>query len=332
MTQQPFNAAALRGAVDLSALSARQPAGGPAVGAPPAGSLAGTAGAGTAGAVVHATDATFNDLLSGTSTVPAVLVLWAEQMPESKVYVDTLAALARSFEARFQVIAVDIAVNPGIVEALTPMMQQAFQQVNALPVVIGLLAGQPMPFFLGVQPPEQVRPLLEKFLEAAVANGVTGRAAVGADDAADEQEPAPADDPLSALHQQAYDAIDRGDLDGAATAYQQALQEDPADEDARLGLGQVELLRRTQPMDAAEVRQAAADRPHEVSAQVAAADLEVVGGHVEDAFARLIDLVRVSAGEDREAAREHLLSLFEVVGGQDPRVAQARRALMSALF
>jgi putative thioredoxin len=69
-----------------------------------------------------------------------------------------------------------------------------------------------------------------------------------------------------------------------------------------------------------------------VSAQVAAADLEVVGGHVEDAFARLIDLVRVSAGEDREAAREHLLSLFEVVGGQDPRVAQARRALMSALF
>ncbi|MGN6637094.1 MAG: tetratricopeptide repeat protein, partial [Oryzihumus sp.] len=57
-----------------------------------------------------------------------------------------------------------------------------------------------------------------------------------------------------------------------------------------------------------------------------------LGGHVEDAFSRLVDLVRVTSGEERNAVREHLLELFEVVGVHDERVRKARGALMSALF
>ena len=251
-------------------------------------------------------------------------------MPESGRYVDTLASLARSYEGRFRVISVEMNANPGVVQALAPLLQQAFGQLSQLPAVIGLLSGQPAPFFLGAQPEEQVRQLLDQFLEAAVANGVTGRVDLAGDAAQDGEEGAEAE--LPPLHQEAYDAIDRGDLDAAVTAYEQALAQNPSDEEARLGLGQVQLLRRTQDLDIEATRKAAADDPKDVSAQIAAADLDLVGGHVEDAFLRLIDAVRVTAGDDRNAAREHLLSLFEVVGAQDPRVAKARSSLMSALF
>lgn len=331
MTQQPFNAAALRGAVDLSALSRPAPARPGTPGPTPAGGPAGPGAAPGGGAeVVHASDATFNEIVTGTMTVPAVLVLWAEQLPQSREHLDVLAGLARSFEGRFRVVAVELAANPGIMQALSPVLQQAFGQVSDLPVVLGLLSGQPMPFYLGAQPEEQVRPLLEQFLQAAVANGVTGRVE-GAGPAQESAEDDGEQD-LPAAHQEAYDAIDSGDLDAAAEAFRRAIQDNPADEEARLGLGQVELLRRTQDMDPAAVRQAAAEEPANARAQIDAADLELVGGHVEDAFARLVDTVRRTAGEERDQVREHLLGLFEVIGSQDPRVVKARQALMSALF
>ncbi len=325
MTQQPFSAAALRGAVDLSSLGQRPGAstpGGPTTPAAP-GSLE--------PALRQATDATFESVVNGSMTVPTVLVLWTPQVPESVQHVQALATLSQDYDGRFVVVGVELSANPGIVQALTPMLQQTFGQIDALPIVVGLLQGQPMPFYLGVQDTAQLRPLFDKFLEAALANGVTGRADVGRPDDADEDavEPEPA---LAPLHQQAYDAIERGDLDAAATAYRQALDADPGDEDARLGLGQVGLLRRTQDLDPTATRLAAAERPTDVAAQIDAADLDLVGGHVEDAFLRLVDTVRVTSGDERNQAREHLLELFEVVGAQDPRVAAARRSLTAALF
>ncbi len=80
------------------------------------------------------------------------------------------------------------------------------------------------------------------------------------------------------------------------------------------------------------MRKAAAENPGDAQAQIAAADLDLVGGHVEDAFGRLIDTVRRTAGDDRDAVRLRLLELFELVGADDPRVAAARRALARALF
>lgn len=342
MTQpsQSLNAA-LRGAVDLSALSRPrqgapgQPGAGPAApagGSAPGGNAPGaaaSAGSGPDGLLVQATDATFNALVTGSTTVPAVLVLYTDQVPESVDFVQTLVDEAIAHEGRLRVAAVDIATNPGIVQALSPVLQEAFGQVSALPVVVGLLQGQPVPFFLGVQPIEQVRQLIEQFLAAAVGNGITGRVDVAqtpaADDDADEAE-------LPPLHQEALDAIDKGDLDAAATAYEQALKENPKDEDARLGLGQVDLMRRTIDLDLTAVRAAAAADPGDIEAQLNASDLDLVGGHVEDAFLRLIDLVRRTAGDDRDRVRKHLLGQFDVIGSTDPRVTKARQSLMSALF
>ncbi|MEV7892623.1 tetratricopeptide repeat protein, partial [Streptomyces cyaneofuscatus] len=80
------------------------------------------------------------------------------------------------------------------------------------------------------------------------------------------------------------------------------------------------------------VRKDAADNPGDVTAQLAAADLDLVGGHVEDAFGRLVEAVRRNAGDDRNTARLRLLELFEVIGPDDPRVTAARTALARVLF
>lgn len=335
MTQQPFSSSALRGAVDLSSLGrapgAQRPAGGAAAAqsAPPG---AAPVAASDDGVLVHATDATFTALVTATTSVPAVLVLWAEQFPGSGDYLQVLAAESRARQGRFTVIGVDLAASPAIVQALTPLLQQEFGQVSQLPAVLGLLQGQPVPFFLGAQPLEQVRPLLDQFLDAAVANGVTGR--VPGVQEQPEPEPAPeeGDTELPPRHQEAYDAIERGDLGAATVAYERALAEQPTDEQARLGLGQVALLRRTQDLDPTQVRAAAAADPADVDAQLQAADLDLAGGHVEDSFGRLVEAVRRTSGPDRERIRARLLELFDVVGAGDPAVATARRALMSALF
>lgn len=343
MTQQPFSSAALRGAVDLSGLSSRagSPQGAPAPGQAPAGPGAAGGAApssggipGRTGALVHATDASFEAVLNASGTAPIVLVLWTPQLPESVQHLRELGEAARTSQGRFQVVGVDIADNPGIMQAISPVLQQVFGQVSSLPVVMGLISGQPMPFYLGVQPMEQVDQLLEKFLEAAVANGVAGRVDVSGERSPADGEPEPDEDAddLPPLHQQAYDAIEQGDWAGAITAYEQALEENAGDEQARLGLGQVRLLERTSGLDLNAVRQAAADRPEDVQAQIDAADVDLAGGHVEDGFGRLIELIRRTADEDRNRARTHLLGLFEVIGSQDPRVTKARQMLMSALY
>ena len=198
-------------------------------------------------------------------------------------------------------------------------------------MTLGLVQGQPVPLFAGVQPEEHVRAYVDELLKLAVQHGVTGRVTVGdapeAEGAEVDEEP-----PLPPLHQQAYDAIERDDLDGAVAAYQQALAENPADADAKLGLAQVNLMKRTAGADLQTARDAAAAAPTDVAAQTLVADLDVLGGHVEDAFLRLIELVRVTSGDERNAVREHLVELFEVVGSGDERVRKARGALMSALF
>jgi putative thioredoxin len=130
----------------------------------------------------------------------------------------------------------------------------------------------------------------------------------------------------------AHSALDSGDLGGAIRAYENVLSDDPGNTEARLGLGQARLLDRVQGLDAQQARKDAADRPGDVTAQLAVADIDLVGGHVEDAFSRLVDTVQRTAGNDREQARLRLLELFEVVGGEDPRVIAARGALTRVLF
>ncbi len=322
MSSKPLTTAALRGAVDLSAL--KRPAGAagpPGVAAPPGAPADGAAPADDL--VVQITDQSFQQVVNASVRHPVVVVLYSARLTESGSFVGVLADVARANEGRFQVAAADVDANPGLLRAF---------QVQSVPAVLGLIQGQPVPLFVGVLSAPEVQPWIDELLKLAVQYGVTGRVTAG--DAPTDAQPPDADGqpPLSPHHEAAYDAIERGDLDGAVAAYRAALAADPTDTDAALGLGQVQLMQRTQGADLTAARAAAAADPADLDAQLLVADLDVLGGHVDDAFARLVDVVRATSGDDRDRVRQHLLGLFEVVGAQDPRVVKGRRALMSALF
>ncbi|GAA3619060.1 tetratricopeptide repeat protein [Kineosporia mesophila] len=323
MTNQPGMRAGrpslnLRGAVDLGALASRPAASSGAGNSGAPGSPAGTPGA----FVIDASDASFaTEVIQLSQTVPVVLDFWASWSDQGRQLSQTLEALVAELAGRVLLARVEVDANPQLVQAF---------QVQSIPSVFAVIKGQPVPLFQGAQPEAQVRAVFDELLRVAEANGVTGRLSAGETDDAEETEPE--EEPLPPLHQAAYDAIEKDDLDGAIAAYEQALRESPADDLAKVGLAQVQLMKRTNGVDLHEARQTAAQNPADPDAQIVVADLDVLGGHIEDAFARLIDTVRVTVGDDRDKVRAHLVELFEVVGKEDPRVGKARISLANALF
>ncbi|MFI8631859.1 tetratricopeptide repeat protein [Microbacterium sp. NPDC077663] len=308
----PAPGAVLRGAVDLSSLrnrpDPRSDAAAPADGQTPASRL-----------VFDVTDADFGQVLELSRTVPVVVDLWAEWCGPCKQLSPVLEKLVNELGGRLVLAKVDVDANP--------QLAQSFR-AQSIPLVVALVAGQPVQLFTGAVPEAQVREVFAQLLQLAAQHGVTGTVPTG-DAPTDAEADAPA---LPPLHQAAFDAIEAGDYDAAGRAYEQALTENPRDEDAKAGLAQVHLLSRVQHLDLAAARAAAAAGPHDVEAQFAVADLDLAGGHVDDAFGRLLDLFAALPTDERAPVRERLLELFGVVGDTDPRVIRARGRLASLLF
>ncbi|WP_426319735.1 tetratricopeptide repeat protein [Microbacterium sp. E-13] len=310
----PTLGASLRGAVDLSTLRNR-PA--PAVTGEEAPSGADVA---VPSLVLDVTDETFPQVLELSRTVPIVVDLWAEWCGPCKQLSPILEKVVIELSGRVVLAKVDVDANP--------QLSQAFR-AQSIPMVVALVAGQPVPMFTGAVPEQQVREVFAQLLQLAAQNGVTG--SVSVDGEAPEQEAA-AEPPLPPLHAEAFEAIENGDYARAIAAYEKALAENPRDADARAGLGQVRLLDRVQGVDLHTARAAAAAAPQDVGAQLTVADLDLAGGHVDDAFRRLLDLFAQLPGDERTPVRERLLELFALVGDADPRVVSARGRLASLLF
>jgi putative thioredoxin len=229
--------------------------------------------------------------------------------------------LIREYGGRFVLATVDIDTNP--------QLAQAFQ-ATSVPTLAAVINGQPVQLFDGVLPIVQIREVLERVLELAAQHGVTGVA-----DAAEspDTEPAePVEPELPPHHREAYDAIERGDYATAIDIYKLALARDPRDAMATAGLAQVSLLGRLQGKTIAEVRSAAADAPDDLDAQLLVADLDLSGGHIEDAFDRLLGLFPGQDAAGKNVIRQRMLELFEVVGTDDPRVPPARKRLTALLY
>ncbi|MEV0226610.1 tetratricopeptide repeat protein [Streptomyces sp. NPDC050704] len=330
---QPRNMS-MSGVVDLAAVKAAQEA---KAKAEQARAEAARQGGGDAGAgvspsslVIDVDEAGFErDVLQRSTEVPVVIDFWAEWCEPCKQLSPLLERLAVEYNGRFVLAKIDVDANQ--------MLMQQFG-IQGIPAVFAVVAGQALPLFQGAAPEAQIRGTLDQLVQVAEERfGLTGLTVdAGADaDAPQGEAPAVAEvpaGPYDALLEAAVQALDAGDFGGAVQAYKNVLSDDPGNTEAKLGLAQAELLHRVQGADPQQVRKAAAENPGDVQAQITAADLDLVGGHVEDAFGRLVDTVARTAGDDRDAARVRLLELFEVVGADDPRVTAARRALARALF
>ena len=303
MSNAPLNGANLRGAVDLSSL-VRPPA-------PPAGGAPASAG----GVVQQVTDATFTAVLDLSSSVPVIVEFFGAGIQP------TLGPVVRQYGGRLALATVDGTSNPQLVQAF---------QVQEVPTVAAVIGGRPLQLFSGMMPEAELRTVLDQVLALAAQNGVTGTIPTDGDDEADPAEPV--EEPLPPLHQEAYDAITSGDFAAAIKAYETAIAQNPRDQLAVAGLAQVSLLARLEPVTADAVRSAAAANPTDVDAQLAVADLDVSGGHLDDAFARLLDLFPILDAAGKNAVRTRLLEFFEIAGADDPRVIVARRRLTGLLY
>lgn len=295
-----------RGAVDLGALRAAPPP------APPNGSAAAPAsGAGAPGEpsfggqamVIDVTEATFADeVVQRSMTTPVVIDFWADWCEPCKQLSPVLERLAVEAAGAWVLAKIDVDANPRIAQMF---------RVQSIPTVYAVVGGQPVDAFNGVIPEAQLRQWLAAVLQA-------GGVAV--------------EQPADPRFDTADDALMNGDLETAEAAYKKILADAPADSIAEAGLAQVGLLRRVEGQDPATALAAAEADPDDVEAQSLAADIEVLAGDADKAYARLVELVRRTSGAERDAARSHLVSLFTVAGPDDPAVVSARRALASALF
>ena len=287
------------------------------------------------GNVMDVSEETFNvEVVERSRSAPVILDLWAEWCGPCKQLSPILEKLANEADGDWVLAKVDIDANPQLRAAL---------QVQSIPMVMAVAGGQVVDGFLGAMPEAQVRQWLGQVMQVAGQLGLPGAAgAAGA--AADQPEngqpgagpgmpggrgPGPMGDPA---FEEAQQAMERGDLDGAAAAFERVLAATPGHPVATVGLAQVDLIRRVSSYDEQQVRRDAAEHPGDVDAQARVADLDVASGRSEEGFNRLLGAIRRTSGEDRDRARVHLVKLFDVFPPGDPQVAKARAALSSLLF
>jgi putative thioredoxin len=316
MTQQPFSRP---GAIDLSGLS--RPAG-EQPGAAPSAAAPGGPPVARSSYALDVDEQSFQTLLDASVTAPVVLLFYsATRVPESATMATDVATVADEYDGRFLAGLVDIDAAPAIAQAMQ------IPQVPLLLVVLdGRPAAQPIP---GVLSLDEIRTLLNQLAQGLTAQGVTGRHQPLSSAPVESDDGEPQIDPRYAAAQA---ALENNDIDGAVAEYQRLVDANPADVEAAAGLAMARVLQRTEGVDVQVARDAAAAAPDDVEAQTMMADLDLLAGHVDDAFDRLVGLIRRTVGDERNRVREHLLGLFAAVGNDDPRVLRGRQNLASALF
>lgn len=304
---------AMAGAVDLSGLKERadaQRAAPQRRNTPVEAGEPSTAPAANA-AVIDVTDANFETEVLARSEQQLVLVdLWAQWCGPCKQLSPVLERLAAEAAGSWVLAKIDVDANPRIAQAF---------RVQSIPMVVAIAMGQPVAAFNGVRSDAEITSWVDEIL-AQVGSQLTGAPSETA-----EPEPEPADPRMVA----AEDKMNAGDFDGALADYRAIAEAEPDNLEAASLARNLTFMLRAQQHDPTIVDTAAAG---DVDAQLAAADVLLAAQQPEAAFDRIIGVVKVTAGEERTAARTRLLELFELFDPAEPFVVAARRKLASALF
>jgi putative thioredoxin len=248
-----------------------------------------------------------SDILPLSLVRPVIVLMWSPRSVESVEMVKLLGKLEGDYKEAFVLARVDIETHPQVAQAF---------QTKSIPYAVAIIAEQMVPLFEQPYPEAQVRMVLDKVLTLASEQGV-GQAPV------EQMEPEEIE---------AMDALEAGNLVAAEAAYKKWLARKPAENLAKLGLAQTQLLIRTEALDLNAVIEQSTQNPSDIDLQLKAADVEIVNGGVEAAFTRLLHAIRATTGDDRAKVKDHLLNLFALVDQSDPRLVAARKELASALF
>jgi len=248
-----------------------------------------------------------NEFLALSKAKAVVIVCWSPRSPESQEVVAILGKLALADQGAWALGRVDVDAQPQVAQAL---------QVRAVPFAVAIINEQMVPLFEQPYPEAQIRMVIDKVLALAAEQGVG--------DAPTEK--------IEPEEEEAIAALDAGDYATAEAAYKKLLARKPNDTFAVLGLAQTQLMARTDGIDGAKIMQDAIASPDDITIQMQCADIEVVSGYLEPAFARLLRLIPLFDGAEKKLVKDRLIELFALVDPADPRVIKARAALANALF
>ena len=248
-----------------------------------------------------------NEFLALSKAKPVVLICWSPRSPESEEVVGILGKLALADQGAWVLGRVDVDAQQQVAQAL---------QVRAVPFAVAIINEQMVPLFEQPYPEAQIRMVIDKVLALAAEQGV-GEVAT---------------EKIEPEEEEAIAALDAGDFVAAEAAYKKLLARKPNDTFAVLGLAQTQLMARTDGVDGAKVMQDALASPDEIEIQLQCADIEIVSGYLEPAFARLLRLIPLFDGAEKKLVKDRLIELFALVDPSDPRVIKARAALANALF
>jgi putative thioredoxin len=248
-----------------------------------------------------------NEFLGLSKAKPVVLICWSPRSPESQEVVATLGKLALADQGAWVLGRVDVDAQPQVAQAL---------QTRAVPFAVAIINEQMVPLFEQAYPEAQIRMVIDKVLALASEQGVGS---------------APTEK-IEPEEEEAIAALDAGDYAKAEAAYKKLLARKPNDNFAILGLAQTQLMARTEGVDGAKVMKEASAHPDDIALQLQCADIEIVSGYLEPAFARLLRLIPLFDGAEKKQVKDRLIELFALVDPTDPRVIKARTSLANALF
>ena len=257
--------------------------------------------------IVVTTENLQSELLPLSKTKPVVILCWSPRSAESVTVLQELGNLEAADNGKWALATVDIDTQAPVAQAL---------QARTIPYGVVFIGGQAIPFLEQVLTETQLREVINKILTIAAKQGIG-------------EEPAELAEPEE---DEALAALDKGDYESAEAAYKRLLARKPNDNFAKLGLAQVQLLLRTEGIDAHQVMESAVKNPDDISIQMQCADVEVMSGYLEPGFERLLRLVQILDGDEQKLVKDRLLELFALVDPVDPRVIKARTQLANALF
>jgi len=260
------------------------------------------------------TEANLKNFITISNSVPVLIDFFAADLEISTALSEKLERLVRGLTGKMFLLRVDTQASLQVAQAFG---------VKEVPSVVALVKGQPIPLFEGDQTQETIQTVLDRLLQVAQENGVSGTLQVSSE----FSEPQIAE--LPAKHKAAFEAIDAGDYAAAVKHYESAINENPADAMAIAGLAQAKLLLRT---DGLDFEKALALTPTDFESAITKADACVAVGHSAEGYQAILTRFAIADQDEREKLRKHLLELFEISPPDAPELANARRALAALLY